>query len=186
MKDLFLDAEGGGSRDIFRLIVMESADAVVAINSDQKVVLFSAAAEKLFGYSSDEILGQPLGMLLPQRYRSGHAAKVNDFHRGGNRATYMGDRKSHLAGLRKDGAEVMLGATILTVTTARGPIMVAMLRDISERIKLQVDLFTNNIRDLEGVDPYEASTRISSLMTQIETSYTLTARIQQLSLVRYL
>jgi flagellar hook-associated protein 3 FlgL len=58
--------------------------------------------------------------------------------------------------------------------------------DASDRIKAQVDLFQRNIQNLEGVDPYEASTRISSLLSQIETSYALTARIQQLSLVNYL
>jgi flagellar hook-associated protein 3 FlgL len=43
-----------------------------------------------------------------------------------------------------------------------------------------------HIQKLEGADPYEASTRVSTLMTQIETSYALTARIQQLSLAKYL
>jgi flagellar hook-associated protein 3 FlgL len=56
----------------------------------------------------------------------------------------------------------------------------------TDRIKSQVDLFQRNLQDLEGVDPYEASTRITSLLSQIETSYSLTARIQQLSLVNFL
>lgn len=56
----------------------------------------------------------------------------------------------------------------------------------TDRIKAQVDLFQRNLHDLEGVDQYEASTRITSLLGQIETSYTLTARIQQLSLVNFL
>jgi flagellar hook-associated protein 3 FlgL len=56
----------------------------------------------------------------------------------------------------------------------------------TDRIKSQVDLFQRNLQDLEGVDPYEASTRITSLLCQIVTSYSLTARIQQLSLVNFL
>jgi flagellar hook-associated protein 3 FlgL len=56
----------------------------------------------------------------------------------------------------------------------------------SERVKMQIDLFKTNIIDMESVDPYEASTRVNSLLSQIEMSYALTARIQQLSLVRYL
>lgn len=148
MTDMFPDAENIGSCSFFRQIVMESADAVVAVTLDQNVVLFSPAAEKLFGYSRDEIMGKPLNMLLPQRYRSDHAAKVTEFHHEGNRARYMGDRKSHLIGLRKDGTEPMLAATILTVTTERGPIMVAMLRDISHRITLQ-----NELTRLASADP---------------------------------
>jgi flagellar hook-associated protein 3 FlgL len=56
----------------------------------------------------------------------------------------------------------------------------------SERLAAQVDLFEIHINDLEGIDPYEASTRVTTLLTQIETSYSLTARIQQLSLIRFL
>ena len=58
--------------------------------------------------------------------------------------------------------------------------------DASERIKMQADLFEKNILDMEGVDPYEASTRVADLLSSIETSYALTARIQQLSLLRFL
>ncbi|WP_173934807.1 flagellar hook-associated family protein [Chelativorans sp. Marseille-P2723] len=60
------------------------------------------------------------------------------------------------------------------------------VKDASDRISSQIDLFQTFIYDLEGVDPYEASTRVNELLTQIETSYALTARIQQLSLLRYL
>src|SRR5690606_9678380 len=58
--------------------------------------------------------------------------------------------------------------------------------DATDRISSQIDLFKSFINDLEGVDPFEAATRVNELMTQIEISYTLTSRIQQLSLVRYL
>ena len=60
------------------------------------------------------------------------------------------------------------------------------VKNASDRIGMQVDLFQRNIQQLEGVDPYEASTRVTSLLQQIETSYALTARIQQLSLAKYL
>jgi flagellar hook-associated protein 3 FlgL len=56
----------------------------------------------------------------------------------------------------------------------------------TERVEMQIDLFKTFLNDLEGVDPYEASTRVNSLISQIETSYALTARLQQLSLTRLL
>lgn len=56
----------------------------------------------------------------------------------------------------------------------------------SERINTQVDLFERHIIDLEGVDPYEAANRVNDLMSHIQTSFALTARIQQLSLLNYL
>lgn len=58
--------------------------------------------------------------------------------------------------------------------------------DASERITMQADLLEKHIVDIEGVDPYKASTRVSDLLSSIETSYALTARIQQLSLLRFL
>jgi flagellar hook-associated protein 3 FlgL len=56
----------------------------------------------------------------------------------------------------------------------------------NDRMSIQIDILTNHIGSLEGVDPYEASTRVSALMTQVETAYAMTARIQNLSLLKYL
>jgi flagellar hook-associated protein 3 FlgL len=58
--------------------------------------------------------------------------------------------------------------------------------DASDRMTTQVDLFERHIVDLEGVDPTEAATRVADLTTHIETSFALTARLQQLSLLNYL
>jgi flagellar hook-associated protein 3 FlgL len=60
------------------------------------------------------------------------------------------------------------------------------VKNATERINMQSDLFEKNILDLEGVDPYRASTRVSTLLQLIETSYALTSRIQQLSLMKFL
>jgi flagellar hook-associated protein 3 FlgL len=60
------------------------------------------------------------------------------------------------------------------------------ISDASERMSLQTDVIARHINALESVDPYEAATRVTTLLTQIETSYAMTARIQQLSLLNYL
>ena len=70
--------------------------------------------------------------------------------------------------------------------SAKTGIVENRVKNASERISMQADLFETSIQDLEGVDPYVASTRVSTLLQQIETSYALTARIQQLSLVKFL
>ena len=56
----------------------------------------------------------------------------------------------------------------------------------SERMSMQIDLFTTSLNGLEGVDEFEASTRVTGLLAQIDLSYSLTARIQQMSLLKYL
>lgn len=60
------------------------------------------------------------------------------------------------------------------------------VKDASDRMSLQIDIIDNNVTSLEGVDPNEAATRVNSLLTQIETSYALTARIMGLSILNYL
>jgi flagellar hook-associated protein 3 FlgL len=60
------------------------------------------------------------------------------------------------------------------------------IENANERLSMQSDLFSLTVNDLQGVDPYEASTRVSTLLAQIEVSYTLTSRMQNLSLVRFL
>lgn len=60
------------------------------------------------------------------------------------------------------------------------------IKSANERMSMQSDLFTKSLGEMEGVDPYEAATRVSGLTAQIELSYSLTARMQQLSLLRFL
>lgn len=60
------------------------------------------------------------------------------------------------------------------------------VKNASDRIAMQIDLFERNVLDMEGVDPYEVSNRVTALLAQIEKSYALTARIQQLSLLKFI
>ena len=71
-------------------------------------------------------------------------------------------------------------------TQAKTGFVEQRISQATERITMQSDIFKSFLQDLEGVDPYEASTRVNALISQIETSYALTARIQQLSLTRLL
>lgn len=60
------------------------------------------------------------------------------------------------------------------------------VNNASERLETQVNLFEKTISDMEGVDPYESATKVSALVSQIETAYALTSRIQQLSLLKFM
>ena len=137
MSDSFFRDGSKLSAAFFRQIVEDSADAVIAINTDERVVFFNSAAGQLFGYSKEQVLGQPLEILLPHRYRAGHSADVTGFLNSGAHAKYMGDRHSHIVGLRADGVEIKLGASIVLVNPGEERFMVAIVRDISERLELQ-------------------------------------------------
>lgn len=87
-----------------------------------------------------------------------------------------------------DEALKMVGEAMgdLAQTQAKTGFTEQRIANATERVSMQTDLFKTFLQDLEGVDPYEASTRVNALISQIEVSYALTARIQQLSLTRLL
>ncbi len=74
----------------------------------------------------------------------------------------------------------------LTRTQARAGVMQSSITTASDAMSVQSDTLTQQLNNLEGVDTTEAATRVNSLMTQIETAYTLTSRISQLTLTKYL
>lgn len=87
-----------------------------------------------------------------------------------------------------DRAAALVGEAIASIADLQSQTGVVEQRvtAASERITMQADLFESSILETEGVDPYEAANRVNDLLSQIETSYALTARIQQLSLLRFL
>jgi flagellar hook-associated protein 3 FlgL len=107
-------------------------------------------------------------------------AMVSDLGVGNlNQAAYQAvvDQATHLAGEAVQdlaNEQSRLGTSQERIKTS------------NDRMSIQIDIMTNHINLLEGVDPYEASTRVSQLMTQVETAYAMTARIQGLSLLKYL
>ncbi|MBL8581136.1 MAG: flagellar hook-associated family protein [Rhizobiaceae bacterium] len=87
-----------------------------------------------------------------------------------------------------DKAIKLTGDAISDVSNlqAKTGIIENRVSNASARLNTQIDLYEKLQIELEGVDPYEASTRVSTLLSQIETTYALTARLQQLSLAKYL
>ncbi|KFB09174.1 flagellar hook-associated family protein [Nitratireductor basaltis] len=85
-------------------------------------------------------------------------------------------------------ATALVGEAVADVARVQSEVGVAEIRvkDATDRVEAQIDLSKLFVNEMEGVDPYEASTKLNELLTQIETSYALTARIQQLSLLRHL
>lgn len=125
-----------GPAEPFRAIVAAAADGVIGIDASQTIVMFNRAAEEMFGRSADEVLGQKLDLLLPVALRRRHIAHVENFRRRGEDARYMGQRSNHLRALRADGTEFAVAISIQQVATETGPLMVAHVRDISDRIAM--------------------------------------------------
>ena len=78
--------------------ILESAmDAIISIGADQRVVLYNAAAEKIFQWPRAAVLGQPLNMLIPARYRTAHAGHVKHFGQTGMTSRPMGGQSARAA-----------------------------------------------------------------------------------------
>jgi PAS domain S-box-containing protein len=120
--------------------LLDSAmDAIITVDSEQKVILYNKAAEKIFGWPTREMLGQPLTRLIPQRHQAAHGGLVRRFGQTGTTSRRMGDG-TVLYGLRASGEEFPLEASISQLDTAHGKLYTVILRDVTERVRAAEEL----------------------------------------------
>ena len=133
-----LQAEEEHARLAARLSgLLDSAmDGILTVDESQRIVLYNRAAERIFGWPSDEVLGEPLERLMPERYRSEHRRHVQRFGETGVTSRRMGDG-TVIYGLRADGEEFPMDASISQLTTPEGKLFTVILRDVTERVRAQ-------------------------------------------------
>jgi PAS domain S-box-containing protein len=115
------------------------------VDADQRIVAFNAAAETVFGWPRREIVGQPLDVLIPERFRSRHRTHVDAFARTGTTSRRMGTQML-LSGLRRDGAEFPIEASICHYDEEGAPRLTVILRDVTERVDAQSQLAASEAR----------------------------------------
>lgn len=120
----------------FARIVEIAADAIISMDERGRIVLFNRGAEEIFGYDREQVMGEPLEMLLPERFRSHHGAHVQRFANSDVDARRMGERRE-IAGLRSNGREFPAEASISTMRTPDGMLFTVVLRDITDRKKVE-------------------------------------------------
>ena len=127
-------------------IVDSAMDAVISVDSEQKIVLFNRAAENVFGLKREDALGTPLDRLLPARFRGAHRGYVQAFGATGVTSRRMGDVTT-LWALRADGTEFPIEASISQATEGDKRYFTVILRDISLR-KQHEDALRESQREL--------------------------------------
>jgi two-component system sensor kinase FixL len=115
----------------FRLVVEAAPNAMVMVNRAGEIVLVNAEAERLFGYKRSELLGQPVEMLVPARFRG---------HHPGMRTTFFVDPRPRamgagrdLHGLKSNGSEFPVEIGLNPIETDEGTMVLSAIIDITER-----------------------------------------------------
>ncbi len=115
----------------FRSVAQAAADAIISINSSDQITFWNQAAQKIFGYTEDEILRKPAAMLMPERYREAHRNGI-DRYLGTGRKVLIG-RILEVQGLRKNGEEFPLELSLSTWKSGEDVFFTGIIRDISDR-----------------------------------------------------
>jgi PAS domain S-box-containing protein len=130
-------------------LVESAMDPVISVDEQQRIVLFNAAAEKVFRWPRNAVLGEPLDMLVPAALRQGHRRHVTEFGRTGTTSRRMGGTQI-LSALRADGTTFPIEASISQHEEAGGRVYTAILRDITGRVQAEERLGRSEAR-LRGI-----------------------------------
>ncbi len=119
------------------LIVEAAPNAMIMVDGADRIVLLNRQAELTFGYSREELLGQPIEVLIPQRFSAGHVALSGGFITKPDRRVMGAGRD--LFGRRKDGTEVPVEVGLNPLDTSEGRFVLASIIDITERRREEQD-----------------------------------------------
>jgi PAS domain S-box-containing protein len=126
------------SEERFRSLAQSASDGIICANSSGQIVYWNQAAETMFGYPAEQIIGQPLSAIMPQRVRNAH-------QRGLKRAVSTGNsgivgKTVEVVGLRSDGSEFPIEFSLASWKTAEGLFFTGILRDVAARKRAEEEI----------------------------------------------
>ncbi len=117
-------------------VVQISEDAIISVDEWQRIRLFNHGAEQIFGYKAEEVLGESLSLLLPNKYVEAHRHYVRMFAASPDALRKMNERNT-IYGLRKGGGEFPCEASISQFEVGGERMLTVRLRDITERVRTE-------------------------------------------------
>ena len=133
--------------DILKLV----GDGIISIDAEGRILVFNRAATQIFGYREGEVLGEPVEMLLPERFRERHGEDVRGFASDGPTGARLMGRRREVAGRRRSGEEFPLEATLSREIVGDEPILTVVVRDVTERRRREAALAERS-RELEETE----------------------------------
>lgn len=119
-------------------VINATNDAIVSVDSEGLIKMFNPGAERIFRRSSASMQGQSLEVLLPEHVRPAHRQHLHLFAEAGGPSRMMG--LGMVKGLRSDGQEIDLEGTISQVTVHGQQVLIAILRDVTERVRTDAEV----------------------------------------------
>lgn len=119
------------SEERFRSVVMLAADAIVLADNKGIIISWNGGAERVFGYKAEEVLGKPVAILMPKRYRQSHSKGLERL--GSNSGSRIVGKTIELHGLNKDGVEFPMELSLATWKRESKTFFSAIVRDITKR-----------------------------------------------------
>ncbi|MBP0021880.1 MAG: PAS domain S-box protein [Cyanobacteria bacterium SBLK] len=145
-------AELEASQAKFKGILEIADEAIISVDENQIVQIFNQGAERIFGYAAKEMIGRSLEVLLPEESRQDHIRYIRNFARSQTISRRMAERSKEVRGRRQNGEEFPAEASISQLQLQDGWLFTVMLKDISDRRQVEMELRAakNDLEDRIG------------------------------------
>jgi PAS domain S-box-containing protein len=120
----------------FRGLLESAPDGIVVVDGTGKITIVNSQTERIFGFPRDELIGKPVELLMPDRFRELHIAHRNGFF-ASPKTRPMGSVSMSLTGRRRNGSEFPVEISLSPIQTEEGLLVTAAVRDITERKKIE-------------------------------------------------
>ncbi len=123
------------SEERYRSLVQTANDAIISADSQGNIVFWNKSAETIFAYLADEMIGKPISLIMPERFRGAHQRGMQRMITTGEK--HILGKTVEMVGLRKDGSEFPVELSLAAWETKEGSFFTAIIRDITERKKAE-------------------------------------------------